>query len=330
MTMSPLEDDHLLAEDAAVRDEIAWEQLRFAHERKIKAYIRVQADWGGDTEIEDLADKTWEKVHAKFISPPPAGFDPNQGSFYNWVTKCFARYVVIDHNCRGRKKACWSRRDSVDEDENEDPIQSIADTSSLAPADAARLFDAFGELMSVVFRCGGYPHQVLAFALSRVIYGRRSPNGMRGDSQRVHELHGSEPLEDLLVTFCNLYLSLTRVEGERRRAALGRLVEPTRLRFSQKARRLTCNDAAPIAANDGFASKTVGRTCLNEYCAEFSGGYEAAIPDWSDKVKTATRNALNNGTDACPRCKLRDMPPCDAPGGRQVRRIAAADLAFPE
>ncbi|MBU0753712.1 MAG: hypothetical protein KJ645_01140, partial [Planctomycetes bacterium] len=56
----------------------------------------------------------------------------------------------------------------------------------------------------------------------------------------------------------------------------------------------------------------VADTALQDYYAQRRGGYTSAIPDWCYKVEERVRKVLHEGSKACSRCKLRDLPPCCA------------------
>ena len=88
---------------------------------------------------------------------------------------------------RGREDLAWGMQRLA---EHEHDIMDAEEERRLK-------FEALRLNMVITFLCGGYPHQLLAFGYSKLIYGTPSPRRIEGKAAKVDEEHSAESLENL-------------------------------------------------------------------------------------------------------------------------------------
>lgn len=279
-------------------------QLIEQHDSRLKNFIRAQI-WN-ESDVEDIAQEIWTEVCEKY------DYDPAKGTFLTWVKSRFAKYKIMQWQDRQKRRFKSLGSQEPREGEHEGP----PDPAPVEPSDLLRRLESWLAIMRLLFHCGGYPHQQLAFALSRVIYGRGSDGKVRGDSQRFHEEHGGELLGRLPQTFYDLYRKQSGLRDDQL-ADLQESLKPLKMKLTLKVQILLEFDPhARSNVRKELLDQDAGGTCPRDYYEKHSGGYSVAIPDWSDKVKRRLGQFLGTGKDCCPRCKLRHVPPCEDPAKR--------------
>ena len=348
MTEDPNQDVNEFVEAARRGDRGAFDRLVAASHKALIGFIRghMPADL---VEPETVAQKVWVAVWQDIQTPPEqGGFDPEKGSFQAFVRYRHALYILrreiaAKAKLRGRESSLERLEEesgALGEPEDSAPPSPAL---SLENQEYLRLrLAAFQGMFRVLFLCGGYPHQQLAVAFSKYIYGQH------GDRvQRVHNQHGTTHLDRLVDDFVRACKKVSEIPGE---PGLGKLkdhLSPLLLRLPLKVGKLMEMDKASREHFGKLGRHLSGDTCLADYYAERKGGFTAAIPDWSYKVEKRVRQVLgvsderpmdeslekaagmqgqeNKTTAACARCKLRHLPPCISPpthegGGMPARR----------
>jgi DNA-directed RNA polymerase specialized sigma24 family protein len=267
-------------------------------------------------EAEDLVQETWARVLVLMRrSESEGGYDCHKGSYYTFLTQCVAKYAVLQQlggptSTRERPVPFGVEREGQTT-EPTDRSGSGPD-SCLQAAEEIRLRHVtFLELFELVFRCGGYPHQQLTFAFSKLIAGKESRRGIEGTPTSVDSAYGTRPLAALLGDFFHAYMTESRIEDADTLRHLQRSVEPVRGRLGLKVEELFRFDKASLEYLAGLAGRTAGHTRLRDYYSGHQAGPAAAISDWCNKVKNRVQKVLTDGPGACGHCKLRGVPPCN-------------------
>lgn len=344
MTQEPDHNVNALVEAARRGNRSAFDSLVATSHKALIGFVRghMPADL---VEPETVAQKVWVAVWKDIQTPPEeGGFDPGKGSFQAFVRYRHALYILrreiaAKAKLRGRERSLEQLEEeggTLGEPEDSAPPSSAL---SLENEEYLRLrLAAFREMFRILFLCGGYPHQQLALAFSKYLYGQH------GDRvQRVHKQHGATHLDQLVRDFVSGCHMVSEMPGE---AGLGKLenhLSPLLLRLPLKVGKLMEMDKASREHFGKLGRRLAGDTCLADYYAERKGGFTTAIPDWCYKVEKRVRHMLGVSDDrpmeealeqaaemqegtrspACARCKLRHLPPCASASSSEGAGVAA-------
>jgi RNA polymerase sigma factor (sigma-70 family) len=322
-----------LVEQTCRGDLDAFARLRQAFHATLVRYIS-RALPAGEEEAEDLASDVWIRVFDKIGT-----FDPDRDvAFYTFVIAFSARRLVEDARRRRRKFKAFRQ---IESEEGSETIEEFPDTRQGGPPDLAVAAEeqqlksaAFRELFRLTFLCGGYPHEQLAFAFSKHIYGKESPRGIEGAPKRLDEEHGSTPLGEMANRYWQDYEKASTIGDEALLRDLEAQLEPIHHRLSLPVEELLRFDETHDRYGVELLRKRSSESCLREYYAGHEGGSSAAISEWSYRVKEAVRRALGARKEvsseeaekdlagrslrgpvdpvSCGRCKLRHVPPCSS------------------
>ena len=292
-------------------------------------------------DAEDIAQEAWAAMWEDIHTPvEEGGYDPARGTpLHVYVYERFGKFLI-------RRR--WGRATGpvLGATDGAEGGPEPTDYREPRPEEAAQLAEmvelklaAYSELLRLTFLCGGYPHQQLALAFSKLIYGTRSDRAVEGSPRRVDQEHGHEPMERLATSFWEAYEAASQITDPGTLEELGKHLQPVRLRLRLTVGELTRLDRASSKHFADMLQRVVAATCLSDYYARRKGGYTTAIPDWCDKVERRLRQVLGLSRDTsqegvieavagtgehgearptvCNRCKLRHVPPC---GGDQAAR----------
>jgi DNA-directed RNA polymerase specialized sigma24 family protein len=332
--MNPRADD---CEDACIErarkgDGDAFGKLVTAQHKALIGFIRARMP-GDLVDAEVVAQKVWIAVWEDLRVPPEqGGFDPEKGSFQAFVRYRHAQYILRREIAANAKKR--ARETSLDERQEEyGPMPAASrdagPAQSLQTEEFLRLrLAAFKELFRILFLCGGYPHQQLAVAFSKYLYGACADR-----VQRVHQEHGATPLCRLVEDFTDTCRTFSELPDDDGQGVPRESLSPLLLRLPLTVSRLMDLDKASRDQFATVAARRAGDTCLGDYYADRKGGFTAAIPDWCYKVEKrvrqllgveetrSLRNVLEKAAELqpqrrgsaplCRRCKLRALPPCE-------------------
>lgn len=326
-----------LVEKARGRNRKAFEQLVNAFQKPLVGFILTRST-ASQSDAEDIAQDVWCEVWEQIHRPAEEnGYDPTKGRFYTFLINYFAMPKIKDW--QRDKIRSHERTGMLETDDRRGVREPAAPTQSSQPDVGLQVEEhfrlanaAFLELLRLTFLCGGYPHQQLAFAYSKLIYGQPSPRGIEGAAEKVHHEHGAVPLDTLTSTFWEAYASASRLTAELLQR-INHYLDPVRFRLPLKVAELVQLDSASRTQFKRLLRKKVGQTRLRDYYAHHKGSFTAAIPDWSYKVEKRTREILGLKKGAsqnkvveeviqrrshgpiqprgCNRCKLRHVPPCN-------------------
>lgn len=287
------------------------------------SYLHQRTDIGQFT--RDVIQEVWASfIYRLRIPADQGGYDPakitSPASLLAWMKT----FIVLPKIHELRRQLIRSipqgsevEKEALDENlpEREDlnPEQMM-----LIEEEMLRLVKAYDQLIHITFLCGGYPHQQLAFAFSKLIYGVESSRGLEGKPQRIDELHGTASLLDLSREFCRAFAERSQFNQD----DIDGYMEPLKLRLPFKIAELMALDHASLEQFKDMLEELAESTCLRDYYSKASKGYTSSIPDWSYKVEKRVRDVLGISRDeetsegrfdprSCSRCKLRHLPPCE-------------------
>jgi DNA-directed RNA polymerase specialized sigma24 family protein len=295
----------IMAECNRGRDE-AFQKLVKAYDPALRSYLRSQVliynlcgfvESGSQmyaaatSTADELAHDVWTDVLIR--ESESRGYD-RVHSFYTYLVNVVAMGAVA--------KVRRQRR--------EGPIEDLPDEEG-EPLDGPEPLDdamlaAFDALFRVLFLCGGYPHQQLAFAYSKVIYGATSKGDRRveGKSSAVYEEHSDERLNDLASRFWQdfcLRSRASRLDLEETRQSMA----PLYCRLEYTASEALARDVQFTGAPD----QVLGTSVLKDYYGTVVG--PRAISDWCDKVGKRVRAVAEKGAAACGGHRVCSLEPCE-------------------
>ena len=188
-------------------------------------------------------------------------------------------------------------------------IRQLIGEERFPPPDEKRLRQGVvGEVLEAMLAYGGYPHQQVAFIHSILLWGkaknerrakarrrgseepRRAKAAVWGDPDRVVRELSDRRLADPMTSF--------RQEVTSRQAAgpnrLDRAFEPVEYRLALLGRDLFAKDKRSAKLFLEFAEVRVSESLLRQY---FGKDARKSVADWTEKVKSRTREALVDGID---------------------------------
>lgn len=304
-----------LAECARQGDREAFEDLVKRYHGPFKGYILTRTS-GDESLAEDALQQVWLDIWRELRkTAEEGGFDADKASFYTYVINRFVKFKVRQIREESTK---MSREGSpVQREDPKMQIDPLGGREASPPEqrlsmteDLEEQLRVYCELFRILFLCGGYPHQQMAFGFSKHLYGKTNDSTLEGKPERVARENGGLPLETLLREYWELYRAQSSIDDEQILRDLRRSLEPVRDRMAVKVRELTARDKASQKQLEDLLEKTVAATCLHDYYATRRGGFSTAIPGWCFRVEERVRTVLNTGSKACGRCKLRDLRPC--------------------
>ncbi len=326
----------------AIFSEEQWEQLFLKYHRPLIGYFRAIVPCS-EEEAEDLVQETWASVYTKYSNDPgEGGYDPSIAGFYTYVKHGFARYIAL----RKRRQLGKLKESPLDADVWSEQNLNPPDSEDPGPErilieleKARNRFFAVLELLKLLFLCGGYPHQQLAFGYSQTIYGRQSNRGIEGNPAKVDLKCGEKTLDTLSRSFFHDYIQESGIDDLHHQKLIKSCLDPLTTRLPSSIEELMRLDRASLEHYKKLHPNRAAQTCLRDYYAEHKKGYTSAIPDWCNKVARKIRSCSNlkqdpesgdetfvgpQQTGEClyrNRCKLRHLPPCidngfHSPGNR--------------
>jgi DNA-directed RNA polymerase specialized sigma24 family protein len=337
--------------DAFERTEAGFQRLVQVYNKALTGYFQAQIPCILQ-DAEDAAQETWLRVWPKFSKlPDEGGYDPARSAFYTYVVQGFARYIVLEK----RRQRGKNREVSVPfgTPVEEDGMPDVPDSASSRPngwsgpsprpdelsqvaETERRRLEEFHQLHRLVFLCGGYPHQQLAFGFCKIVYGTGSTRGIEGDPVRVSDLHGMTPLkmleEEYVPAFVKESGTLDNISIQRLHEDLG----PLKARFAFSVHELVRLDPASSEQFKDRDETQVGVTSMRDYYTGKQRTFPATISDWCDRVGKRVRASLGLRTDSqdpdadrrqrtedglstpavCRHYKLRHLPPCSGQAGK--------------
>ena len=280
--------------------------------------------------VQEVLVQALETINTR---PTDGGYDPCRGSYYTYLCNRFGRWKLREFN---RKKIRdWTPIDLNGQKRLEESHESPSPLNLMLLAEREKLkAEGMTRLLRITFLCGGYPHQQLAFAFSKLIYGKPSNRTIEGSPSEVHEVHGNESLGSLADEFLTRYCTASGQKGRHFSDRVEVAVNPIYPRMAVTVGKLMSLDSASLKQQSVIIERRVKETCLQDYYERRKGGFKSAIPDWCYKLEERVRkilglSCLSTAMDdegeqdpieaICPEmrkatnsCKLRHLPPCNA------------------
>ena len=312
------EEQLVLIEKARNGDHEAFNELISRYHQPLVGYCAT-FPWIDAHKAKDVAQAVWRQAWLDMGKHPrKGGFDPERGTtFYTYLRNRYARFFVKRYKPT-RTPPLLGELDENAREPLERESQSWGDKCLTAKEEARLRAGAFEAALRIVMHCGGYPHQQVAFCLSKALYGKVSPRGIEGSPAKINREYGAIPLFEAFQTFLHEYAKDTGMHP----GTLDSYSMPVLSRMSMTVGDLMCMDHVSAKQFGYLSGRKVGETCMNEYYGQKS--FTTAIPDWCYRVQNRVRSLLvfqNNNLmnvpgenqerpGMCRRCKLRQTPPC--------------------
>jgi len=270
-----LNEQKTLAKDACKGDKQGQDKIYSAYNKAIFGYIRARSTQEADA--NNISQEFWMQVLA---NKGICKYDSALGALYTFLWR-IAHSRLVDYY-RKYKKFYWVQiieneipdrerdQDGYDS-ENEEVIDSIdlSSASDIQIDSQEELSLAYKIALEHLFRNGGYPHQVIVFAFSKLVDHWKpqkiiielSNISLRQLCQKLHQdylVESNLPDEEIASCFSCLEQKMSLLVGE--------VITDSVLRDKLKQQ----------------LNKAVGDTILREY---YGKDASHSISDWSDKVK---------------------------------------------
>lgn len=321
MAYEPQKDELTVADPANPEFSDALARLTEQCSPSLRGYVAVSIR-GPEGDVDEVVQRVWLDVLERLVDPDASRkYDPHKAPFYAWIKNVIAQFIVL------RWKGRWRDQKEVPDSDRVEQQPGRDGTLAAEHAEALQLrLQSYRELFQLIHRCGGYPHQQVAFSLSQHVYGRESETGTWGDSEEVDKNHRQDPLGTLVDLCWETYRRRAHLPDDELEL-LEQHVEPVRQRCRLKVAALFANDRASreYYTKNLDQDGAVADVPFGEYYRHHRKGHTTAIPDWCDKVKKRVQRALEKGPDACSRCSLRQLPPCDDDERRTPPKVVIAD-----
>lgn len=308
--MGDLSKDKLLSliGRACEGDGSAFDEMRAAYDKSVRGYLKLRT-WRSPDDLEDMVQDVWLETLAKIGS-----YDSSRGSFYTFLTQCIASYILLRWNEVSRVQVV-SMDDETAECDVSDQISEGSDPAEvlMERVELEARHDAFLLLSRLLFLCGGYPHQQLAFAFSKLIYSDSAKG--QGNAAPVVDRHGVRELASLATDFLVSYSDVSGLSA-REIGLISSCMTPLQERFGIPLEQLLSLDRDSTARYADILDLRVGDTALRHYYEKQSRKPAIVVADWSYGVQQRLRAVLDAGGDgsasrgACGKCKLRGVVPC--------------------
>ncbi len=296
-----------LIERARSGDGVAIDSLARRYHKPLLGFVLGRVNCARE-DAEDLVQEVWARVFTELHKGvAEGGYDPGKGAFYTFVVNRYAKYFLMQYVERSRKRSMESFGSGEDEGESHVDPQVAADCPDpemmlVAEEEQTARSSLLEECFRLTFKYGGYPHQVLAFGFSKLVYGKstkRDSEGaskastkrrreVEGDPRRLDSERGAEPLTDLTDSFWDEYTRGSGLDATTQ-LRLESYLDPTRERLGLTVAEMARDNKTFRDHHAALAARIVGDTHLREYYG--SRGVNA-VTDWCDKVQNRVREKL--------------------------------------
>jgi hypothetical protein len=273
-------------------DEAAYGRLHAAFVMALAGSIRRATGYSSEQALA-WADETWQKNRTLILRlPEEGGYTSAMGAFHRYVLKHCSGWSAArsEENLVNRHEVLWPRTEDGE-------LMDLPDPNALAAHQLVIRCRQFALLLQIVFHPKvGYPHQQLAFVLSRYVYGRTTPRGLDGDPAIVKERHADMPLHDLAELVVAEYRALAFPEspfGGQPCPCFAGLYARLDLTVGELMR----SDGPSLKQFVHLAQRRVGQTLLRDYFVGTGDGAEAMISLWTSRVSQRIRKLLQLNTN---------------------------------
>lgn len=302
----------------------AFERLTRALLDPFKAHLRVRLG-GGPTDADDVAQAVWTALWRSLAFS--AEYQADKGRLYTYLLSFLARRAVARAFEKSRRESDLKQRvrvalglssggesggawDAEEATEGTQPMKPAPhhlpaaevqgpDAEWVAIEEQQERLAAEEELMCLLFRHGGYPHEVLTFGFAKVVSGQPSPRGIESDLQAVDRCYGAQPMAPLPDIIAERFAEQSGFsETALRRVfdGLTPLRENLRLPFrqlaeSRKPRDIRSLNRGPVWLLD----QITGDSAIRDYAAATGRPTTEAMTMWCDTLGRRLRALLGVG-----------------------------------
>jgi DNA-directed RNA polymerase specialized sigma24 family protein len=278
------------------------------YHRALTGYLLGRAAMARE-DAEDIAQDIWLRALPDLVRPvSEGGYDPERGSFYTFLVHRYAKFAALQFVEAKRRRAELSL---AGDGEGEDAGIATQLASDDDPELVQILREELEERQAALCQCfrltflyGGFPHQVLAFGYSKLIYGqttqrdrdvllleKRRRREVEGDPKRLDAEHGSDPLHAVEAKFWDAFKRVSNLDDLTLRK-LEACLDPMRQRLELTVAEMSQGNKIFLDHHAQLAGQKVGATAVRDYYG--TRGLNA-ITDWCDKVQNRVRDRLGIG-----------------------------------
>ncbi|MDH7576943.1 MAG: sigma-70 family RNA polymerase sigma factor [Bacillota bacterium] len=320
------EQELALVELARKDDEAAFTQLKQSFDRAVSGYINSIIEQKGDA--EDILQNVWTSVWLNINL-----YKPEIARFYTFI-RMIASYEIRNYFKRLKKRREKENLFSdlagpADVDPENAPAEDIIveslrrkqagtwkweeniEEELINKERAEEANDFYLSLLRTVFSIGGYPHQVIAFAFSKLIFpcdlssDKNTTGRKSGCPERVVRELFDKPLEQLSILLEQLYIKYSGISKDE----ISQVFEILHLKMDKTLSEVVDEKLDKTTWNllraKGLLGEKVGRTSLRDYYETNNssrgdeGGInqkrrkpEDAVSDWSYKVQQRVKKRV--------------------------------------
>lgn len=285
-------------------------------------------------DVEDVIQDTWTEVYGRIVNPQgKPQYDPARASFKTYLVN-IAKYRILFR--MNQLKAVYRPGQQEVPEGIGDIIENLPDSEEYIPErivlekeEKQLRLSAYLQVLRLVFLCGGYPHQQLAFVFSKLLHGKQSARALEGKAEVIYSDLGMLPLSDVLLK------AKTKIKENGDSAAAQEtvsLMRPLGLRLVLTLDRLMANDWPSRNFFQSILQKTAQDTCFKDYYTvsgkpeEDNGSVKTSniISNWVYKLEQNVKKQLGIGGSpgnskpvdekyegSCSKCRFRVIPPCE-------------------
>lgn len=308
-------------------DSCAFDRIVELYQTPLFGYLKVRIYCGRKEELEDLSQIIWLNIFEKVNLPfEQGGYSPQAGSFYTYLTRRIAEYKVrqwFDEKKKVNERVAFGDDHALEKI----PAGDTPETTYEFDENMRLRENAYREFFRLLFLCGGYPHQQLAFGFTKLLHGTQSTRTLEGKIMNFYSMVKTQPLSELIDEFRTEYSSESFFEGEKLEELYG-FLQPVEARLELTVKQIMGLDAASLDYNVDIAEKVMRDTNLKEYCekpGKEKSGKEISdgISNWCYRLKIRLKRMLSADSAedlagekvdvdkrVCNHCYLRNIPPC--------------------
>ncbi len=255
-------------------------------------------------DLKDILQDTWCEVYEKNCGiDPNKWYKPEIASFYTYI----ANLAVIR-----LKKKKTELKGIIDiyngsDEEQKIIIENIPDEDEKIPESIIIKKDSIlfrlqvkMELLRIILLCGGYPHQQLAFLVTKFIHGKRSQRAVEGKITVVYDMFGEAILPKVYEYATKEIMNKEDIGeyGER----IIKMMKPVEERFPYSIMQLTQKDRNRKYYSNIF-NMLVEETCFKNY-------YQLSKDSNICKDRDQVSGTVSNWMEKVRRriCRLMDIP----------------------
>jgi hypothetical protein len=303
-----------LIEEITVQTENRLADIKRSLYEQLLMYIQISFSTG-EKHAKDIAEKVWgQLVEDINLSPERGGYNTFQfkKSFFNYITSTY----IPDYKSNSKEVSLdeinfvEENLESLGNDLGYEKIEEVYDLLKLK-------FNSLKELFKLVFLCGGYPHEQLAFGFSQLVYGKltatRNKNalpkkpltsnsdsfkrqrGIEGKPAEVAKNHANTSLDKLKSDFWEAFVSTSYPDEQadfykNELEILKGYLSPLEKRLNLTVDKL--NDIVIIGSSEISAkNRKISSTCLTDY-KKADRNLVSKISDWCIYVKETVYNII--------------------------------------